>query len=102
MRTRPKCPNCGQEAFGTVCRWCHQPLTTKTPFEIVEKIEAEKTDEPRPKFQAIDRISQRPKESPATVKNEERGTSSTMIFNDARQRATQIISRAEQAARDIA
>ena len=102
MRTRPKCPNCGQEAFGTMCRWCHQPLTINQPFEKSEQREVKKSGAPRPQFPVVDRLLQRNTETTATVKNEERAVSSTMVFNDARQKASQIIARAEQVARDIA
>jgi vacuolar-type H+-ATPase subunit H len=87
MKTRPKCPNCGQEAFGTVCKWCGSPLKTLTPFEQVERREPEKYENPQPVFQAVDRRPPLPDETPPVEKNEEKPDSTIVLLTDARQRS---------------
>jgi hypothetical protein len=95
MRTRPKCPNCGQEAFGTVCRWCHQPLDPKTPFEQVAIKDVEKKEERPQKFQAIERLSRIPRELPPQAKTGEKPGAPAAMFGDARQRPSPINTREE-------
>ncbi|MFA5308543.1 MAG: hypothetical protein WC370_03535 [Dehalococcoidales bacterium] len=87
MKTRPRCPNCGQEAFGAVCRWCRQPLPSAAAPEPTEKKEPEKKDAPLPPFQAIDRLARLPREAPPPPeKSEDKSDPGIVLLTDARQR----------------
>ena len=98
MRTRPKCPNCGQDVIGKVCRWCGQPLPGT---HYIPRKENEITKNSPPMSQNIPDLLPRDEEIEATVKIEERTTSSAAILNDVRQEANKIMSQAEEAAADI-